>query len=92
MPLKDIELKLRDEAGFGRSAHERSAQDSEYHVDVNALIEEFCVISVAGTSILGGAKVVSMARLCAYHVRFPCFEQAISSLTDLSGARTTFAS
>ncbi len=26
MPLKDIELKLRDEASFGRSAHERSAQ------------------------------------------------------------------
>ncbi len=26
MPLKDIELKLLDEASFGRSAHERSAQ------------------------------------------------------------------
>ncbi len=28
MSLKDIYLKLRDEATFGRSAHERSAQIS----------------------------------------------------------------
>ena len=61
MSLNDIELKLRDEAAFGRSAHQSSSTDSEYLVDLKAVVQEICVISVVSwVQELSSAKVVSV--------------------------------
>ena len=52
MSLKDIEATLRDQATFGRSAHERRVQISEYHANVRTIVQEIGVISVA-SPVLG---------------------------------------